>query len=339
VKRLLALALAAVAAVAAATPTPAARRLPQLTFTATGDIALQPGPVEDYFASVKQDLRGDVVFGNLEGTLTDGGASKCGGGDPNCFAFRASPSYARALRDAGFTVLNLANNHALDFGAQGWRDTVAAVRRAGMITDGRPGEIAYAVAAGVRVAILGFAPYPWANDLLDVPAAEALVRKADRWADVVVVYMHAGAEGTSYEHVTGVRETFLGEDRGNPEAFAHAVVRAGADLVIGSGPHVLRGMEWYRGRLIAYSLGNFVGYHALAYSGDTAISAILHVTLRKDGTLASGSVTPVTLAAEGIPRPDGAQTALGLIRALSARDFGRRAMSLSAAGALTPPGG
>ena len=123
---------------------------------------------------------------------------------------------------------------------------------------------------GTRVAVLGFAPYPWAQSLLDLPAAQALVRKADTWADLVVVTMHAGAEGADHEHVDPGTERFLGESRGNVVAFAHAVVRAGADLVVGSGPHVLRGMEWYRGRLIAYSLGNFVGYGTLNTSGPRA---------------------------------------------------------------------
>ena len=93
------------------------------------------------------------------------------------------------------------------------------------------------------------------------------MKKADAWADLVVVTMHAGAEGSDHQHVDPGTEYFLGENRGDSVAFTHAMVRAGADLVVGSGPHVLRGMEWYRGRLIAYSLGNFVGYHTLATSG------------------------------------------------------------------------
>ena len=72
------------------------------------------------------------------------------------------------------------------------------------------------------------------------------MRKADVWADLVIVMMHAGAEGADHQHVRPGTEWFLGENRGNSIAFAHAVVRAGADLVVGRGPHVLRGMEWYR---------------------------------------------------------------------------------------------
>jgi poly-gamma-glutamate capsule biosynthesis protein CapA/YwtB (metallophosphatase superfamily) len=234
-------------------------------------------------------------------------------------------------------VLNLANNHALDYGTVGQDDTVAAVRRAGMLTTGRPGEIAYAKVRGTRVALLGFAPYPWAQSLLDLPAAQALVRKADRWADIVVVTMHAGAEGADHQHVRPGMERFLGESRGNAVAFAHAVVRAGADLVVGSGPHVLRGMEWYRGRLIAYSLGNFVGYQTLNTSGVSGVTGVLRLTLRRDGSWSAGELVPVTIAEDGIPRPDPDATGPKLVRGLSREDFGSRAMQVSRSGALRPP--
>ena len=120
-----------------------------------------------------------------------------------------------------------------------------------------PGEIAVLKVHGIRVAVIGFAPYPWAQSLTNVAAAKRLVARARKRADVVVVTMHAGGEGVAFEHVRPGTETFLGENRGNPLVFSHAVIDAGADLVVGSGPHVLRGIEWYRGRLIVYSLGNF----------------------------------------------------------------------------------
>ena len=306
-------------------------------FAFTGDIALADGPASSYFRSVALDLNGDVVLGNLEGTLTERGESKCGPDSSSCFAFRAPPAYAQLLKQGGFTVLNLANNHALDFGAVGQADTVAAVHHAGLLTTGRPGEIAYAKIRGTRVAVLGFAPYPWAQSLTDIAAAQALVRRADQWADLVVVTMHAGAEGSGHQHVKPGTEWFLGENRGNAVRFAHAVVEAGADLVVGSGPHVLRGMEWYHGRLIAYSMGNFVGYHTLATSGVTGVTGILQVSLGRDGSWAAGDLVPVTIAGDGIPRPDPAKAADGIVRRLSREDFGRRAMLVSPAGVLRPP--
>ena len=185
--------------------------------------------------------------------------------------------------------------------------------------------------------MLGFAPYPWAQSLLDVPAAQALVRKADEWADLVVVTMHAGAEGSDHQHVKPGTEWFLGENRGNALRFTHAVVDAGADLVVGSGPHVLRGMEWYRGRLIAYSMGNFVGYHTLATSGVSGVTGILQVSLGRDASWVAGDLVPLTVAGDGIPRPDPAEAAHGIVRRLSRQDFGGRAMAVSPAGVLRPP--
>jgi poly-gamma-glutamate capsule biosynthesis protein CapA/YwtB (metallophosphatase superfamily) len=304
----------------------------------TGDIAMVAGPAESYFRAVSLDLTGDLVLGNLEGTLTSRGSSKCAAGSSSCFSFKAPPSYAQLLRQAGFTIVNLANNHALDSGAVGQADTVAAVRKAGLLTTGRPGEIAYASIRGVRVAVLGFAPYPWAQSLLNLPAAQRLVRKADEWADLVVVTMHAGAEGADHQHVRPGTEWFLGENRGNSIAFAHAVVRAGADLVAGSGPHVLRGMEWYRGRLIAYSLGNFVGYQTLATRGVSGVTGILQVTLGRNGSWVAGDLVALTLAPDGIPRPDRGEAAYGIVRTLSKQDFRKRGMLVSPAGVLRPPG-
>jgi Bacterial capsule synthesis protein PGA_cap len=320
-------------------PGAAAGKAPAVVrFGFTGDIAMVAGPADAYFAAVRPLLRGDVVLGNLEGTLTDRGSSKCGAGSTSCFSFRAPQSYARLLRSAGFTAVNLANNHAYDYGMVGQADTIAALRKAKLLTTGRPGEIAYTVVRGTRVAIVGFAPYPWAQSLVDLEAAQALVRKADRWADLLLVTMHAGAEGSDHQHVRPGTEWFLGENRGNVVAFAHAVVRAGADLVVGSGPHVLRGLEWYRGRLIAYSLGNLEGYHALNTDGVSGASAILRVTLRRDASWQAGSIVPLTLAPVGIPRPDPSGTANALVSRLSRDDFGKRAMQVERAGALRPPG-
>jgi len=313
---------------------------PIVSIASVGDMAMAPasGGGDSLFQGIRRELTGDVVFGNLEGTLTgNAGYSKCGAGSANCFAFRAPPSYAGSLKRAGFTVLNLANNHALDFGRQGQADTVAALDRAHLRHTGRPGEIAYVHVHDVTIALLGFAPYPWAQSLLDIPAAQRLVGRAAERADLVVVTMHAGAEGSAYAHVHAGSETFLGEQRGNPEAFSHAAIDAGADLVVGSGPHVLRGLEWYRGRLIAYSMGNFVGNGTLNISGLGGISGVLHVSLHADGSWAGGRLAPVRLVSPGVPVSDSVGAADSVVRALSETDFGSRAMRVSASGALTPP--
>jgi hypothetical protein len=189
----------------------------------------------------------------------------------------------------------------------------------------------------VRVALVGFASYPWAQDLTDIPAARRLVRKAAREAELVLVTFHGGAEGTDRTHVPRGTEYYLGENRGNLRAFAHAVVEAGADLVVGHGPHVLRGMEWYRDRLIAYSTGNFAGYGVFSLGGALSVSGILRVTLRADGSWVRGRLVPTQLVGEGVPALDPAERAHGVVRRLSREDFGRRGIRVSYTGVLRPP--
>jgi hypothetical protein len=321
---------------------PAARKPPggSFIFAAVGDIVmgstpnLPPDGGASFFSEVTDDLRADVTLGNLEGTLSTAGSSKCLAGSSSCFAFRTPPSYARWLKGAGFTVLNLANNHADDFGAAAERQTVAALNRYGLRHTGRPGEIAIQRVQGIRVALLGFAPYPWAQSLTNIAAAKRLVRRAAAESDVVVVMMHAGAEGAEHEHVVPGTEYFLGENRGNALAFSHAVIDAGADLVVGSGPHVMRGIEWYRNRLIAYSLGNFAGFKVFDLGGPLSVSAILRVTLRGDGSVEVAGLVATRLVGEGTPALDPSNAAFGLVRRLSEEDFGSGGATVSSTGTI-----
>ena len=312
-----------------------------VAIVATGDIVmgsapnLPPDGGRSFFSDVQTDLAGDVVLGNLEGTLSTGGSSKCGPSSTSCFAFQTPPTYARWLKRAGFTVMNLANNHAFDFGQAGLDQTIAALDRSGLLHTGRPGEITVQKVGRIRVATVGFAPYSWAASLTDIAGARKLVRAADRVADVVVVTMHAGAEGQDRQHVARGTEQFLGENRGDSRRFAHAVVDAGADLVVGSGPHVLRGMEWYKGRLIAYSLGNFAGYDVFALGGPLSTSGILRVTLDGDGRFETGRLVPTRMVGAGLPALDPAEAAHGLVRTLSRADFGTRGVKVSPDGLLS----
>jgi poly-gamma-glutamate capsule biosynthesis protein CapA/YwtB (metallophosphatase superfamily) len=330
---------------AQASPSPAkpAAASASVTIAAVGDTMLgntpdlPPDPAT-YLDAVKPELDSgaQIVFGNLEGTLTSASGSKCGsanGGD--CFAFHDPPDYINYLKGAGFTVLNDANNHSMDFGSAGLTQTVQTIHAAGLTQTGLPGEITLVTANGVRVAFLAFAPYNWTASLLDLPAAEALIKKATTEAPVVVVYMHAGAEGSGADHVTGQEETYVGEDRGNPEAFAHMAIDSGASLVIASGPHVLRGMQFYQGHLIAYSLGNFAGYTNFGTDGDLALSTILHVTLSGTGQFKQAQLYPLELNSNDQPSPGGDSTSF--IAQLSQQDFGSTAARISAAGVVQAP--
>ncbi|WP_217921800.1 CapA family protein [Miltoncostaea oceani] len=321
-----------------APPVPGGRAI---TVAAAGDTVmgslpygLPPDGGRSFFSRVDDLLVGDVVLGNLEGTLATGGSSKCGAGSSNCFAFRTPPSYARWLKQAGFTVMTLANNHAYDFGASAQRETVAALTRVGVRNTGRPGTVATQVIDGQRVAILGFAPYEWADSLLDIPRAKRRVQEVARSAQIVIVTFHGGAEGSDRTRVPNGPETYLGEPRGDLRRFSRAVVDAGADLVVGHGPHVLRGMEMYKGRLIAYSLGNFAGYEVFSLGGLLSTSMVLQVTLEPDGRLRTGRIRPTSLVGAGTPAPG--VDAITVVRRLSRLDFGARAPRIDAQGVIRP---
>jgi poly-gamma-glutamate capsule biosynthesis protein CapA/YwtB (metallophosphatase superfamily) len=335
-------------------------RAASVTITAVGDTMLgntpdlPPDPAT-YFDAVKStlDSGAQIVFGNLEGTLTTSTASKCGvqkapvkkspakknpakkSPAQTCFAFKDPPGYARYFAKAGFTILNDANNHSFDFGAAGQAQTVRSIHAAALAQTGLPGEITVVKAGGIRVAFLAFAPYNYDASLLDLPAARALIKRAAGEADIVVVYMHAGAEGPDADHVTGREEYYLGEDRGNPEAFAHMAIDAGASLVIASGPHVLRGIQFYRGHLIAYSVGNFAGYHDFSTEGDLDISVILRVTLSSAGRFERARIYPVKFTAAGRPVPGGG--AIAFVARLAAEDFGSSAARIQPSGVISPP--
>ena len=307
------------------------------TVMGTREFGLPPAGGSTLFTAVKPLLGGDVVFGNLEEALATGPSAKCGSGSGgSCYAFASPPSYARNLKAAGFTVMSTANNHSNDWGAAGIRSTVRALDAVGILHAGRPGEVAVqALPNGTKVAVVAVAPYTWSQNSLDIPGVQRLVRKAATLAPIVIASFHGGAEGTAYRNVPQGAETYLGEPRGETRRLARGMVDAGADLVLGSGPHVMRGMEFRNGRLIAYSLGNFLGYKVFGTSSYAGQSGVLKVKLAPDGRFESGSLAPVRLSGDGVPSPGG--SSIGDVAALSRADFGKSAARLSASGAITAP--
>lgn len=266
--------------------------------------------------------RGDVVFGNLEGPLVDGGKTKkCGRKVGTCYAFRVPTRYGIYLKSAGLTVMGLANNHALDFGLAGRASSRAVLDSLGISHSGEIGDVARLTVKGERVALIAFATYPGTYNLLDLDDAIATVRQVKTEADIVIVSFHGGAEGSTHQHVLLGDETFLGEDRGDLRHFAHAMIDAGAQLVLGSGPHVVRGMEVYCGKLIAYSLGNFATYGSFNLKGENGVSLILEANLGADGSFQGGAVYPIRQEKPGGPQLDASMSILPILRDLSKADF------------------
>ena len=301
------------------------------------DSGLPPNDGADLLRDVTPLLRrGDVVFGNLEGPLVDGGKTKkCGRKIGTCYAFRVPTRYGIYLKSAGFTVMGLANNHALDFGLAGRASSSAVLDSLGILHSGEIGDVARLTVKGERVALIAFATYPGTYNLLDLDDAIATVRQVKAEADIVIVSFHGGAEGSTHQHVLLGDETFLGEDRGDLRRFAHAMVDAGAQLVLGSGPHVVRGMEVYCGKLIAYSLGNFATYGSFNLKAENGVSLILEANLGADGSFLGGAVYPIKQEKPGGPHLDASMSILPILRDLSKTDFPSTNVEVSENGRLT----
>lgn len=277
------------------------------------------------FAHLRAELHApDLMMANLEGTYSTGGPSKSDGkSSGTSFSFQAPPSYAEALPWAGIDLVNLANNHSFDYFARGLAQTTGALKQAGVACTGLPGQVTVLRVRGVQVAVVGMSPYSGSASVNNLSGARSLVRRAAGEADLVVVLMHIGAEGSDKIHTPRGAEYAFGEARGDPRAFAHAVIDAGADLVLGSGPHVIRGIERYRDRLIAYSLGDFAGWGNFGLGGNLSLSGLLTVRIDSTGHILGGRWLSLTLGAPGVPRVDPAYTAARLVRRLSAEDFSR----------------
>lgn len=278
--------------------------------------------------------RSDILFGNFESSLTNYPYSSKDINQGQVFAFRSPPSYAHLLADVGFKVMNIANNHAQDFGIVGLQDTVKNLKAVGIETLGHKNQILLLNVNNISVAMIGFSPYEFYNSIHDLEIAKALVQKAKTQASIVIVSMHVGAEGTGALHVKDKTEFFYGENRGNSMKFARNMIDSGADLVIGHGPHVPRALEIYNGKLIAYSLGNFLGYRTLSTAAQTGDSMILEAKLNSQGNLVSSKIIPVHLNHQGIPQIDQHFRTVGLLRYLISQDFPKDQVKINKKGEI-----
>jgi poly-gamma-glutamate capsule biosynthesis protein CapA/YwtB (metallophosphatase superfamily) len=285
----------------------------------------------------------DIAFGNLEAPLIDGGVSeKCGTPKPGqpirCFAFRTPTRYGKYLKEAGFDVLSLANNHAGDFGEAGRASTRKVLDELGIKHAGSDKtQFASTIldVKGKRVAFIAFAHNNISLNVNDLETARRVVADLNKKADLVVVSFHGGAEGAGATRVPQQTEIFFGERRGNLPLFAKTVIDAGADLVLGHGPHVLRGMEIYKDRLVAYSLGNFATYGWFQLAGATAETMVLEVKLDADGKFIGGKIHPFVLRDRGILTKDESRSAISTVRNLSQMDFPTSAPKIAADGAIS----
>ena len=301
---------------ASAEPAPTARSAPppgQFTVAFAGDVhfagrtrqllndpSTAIGPTSKVFAAA------DLAMVNLETAITEGGVP-----EPKQFHFRAPATTFAALKAGGIDVTTLANNHALDYGQSGLRDTLTAIDSTHYPTVGigRNADAAYAAwitqVRGTRIAFIGLsqiherapqwtatATRPGIASALDIPRSVAAVKAARANADVMIVYLHWGQEGN---HCPTAAMSQL----------AAALTAAGADAIVSTHAHLLLG-DGYLGRtFVAYGLGNFVWWLDNAYSNDTGV-----LTLTFDGRQVTRSAfTPAQIGSTGQPVPATGATA------------------------------
>ena len=276
-----------------------------------------------------------IILLNVEGAIGDGPApdAKCVPPHRYCFPLRSPSTAARAIRTVGdsaqVVVGSLANNHAYDAGDDGFRLTAALLDSAGVLVTGVDSEPTIAVTSGGdTVAFLGFSAWtePGVIDLVQV--RRLIARAAARYRRLIVT-AHLGAEGRGAQRTGDSLEHFAGEVRGNSIAFAHAAAEAGAGLVIGTGPHVLRGAEWWHGTLIFYSLGNLINYGPFRLSAPLDRGAILCATLDSVGSPSHVVLRATRQPEPGTVRPDASRRALVLVDSLSRLDFSATGASVN----------
>lgn len=262
-----------------------------------------------------------VSFGNLEGTLLDKGGVPKGFG-PNIYNFRQPTSYASILKSTGFDFLSIANNHINDFGPTGILSTEKALAENNFAFAGTP-RTPYSIINrnGLKIGMIAFAPHAGCLNMLDTKKAVEWVKSVNSQVDILIVSFHGGAEGQSALHVKRKTEIFFDQNRGNVYEFAHAMVDAGADLIIGHGPHVPRAVEVYKSKLIAYSLGNFCTYGKFSLKGVSGYAPMLLASVNSKGEFSSGKIISYKQEGEGGPIPDINANAAKLIAKLSLEDM------------------
>jgi hypothetical protein len=328
-------------------PPPPDRSRLRITVAAVGDMMLGTDYPEDrlpdddgagFLAEVTPILSAaDIAFGNLEGVLLDGGkpGKKCSN-PAACYLFRSPTRYAEHFRRAGFDVMSLANNHARDFGEEGRAASMRALSAVGIRHSGLENDYATLNVNGLKVAVLAYAVTRNSNMMLNYDLPRATVAGYAGTHDIVIVSFHGGAEGQNVSNLPFDDEEYLGEPRGDVVRFARLMVDAGADLVIGHGPHVVRAMENYRDRLIAYSLGNFATYYGISVAGIKGIAPILAVTLDGNGHFVEGRIHSTRQIRPAGPSLDPENKALIMLRGLSQEDFGSPGITFLDDGTIQP---
>lgn len=286
---------------------------PPIIIRAVGDVVLGTNYPNEKLPDEEQQKRiielsqslvqADVAFGNLEGVLCDGGKPKKES-KTGYYSFRMPASYAMILKDMGFNVVSVANNHSLDFGSDGLNSTIKALEAQSIKVSGASSTSAIVEVRKTKIAFLSYSYLSTFTRMDNEKQIAIDITNAKQQADLVFVSVHAGGEGESAAGTPETEEYFMNEYRGNVRKFAEFVIDAGASGVFGHGPHVIRPFEIYKQKPIFYSLGNFIGFRTLSTKGKLVQSIIAEVRFNADGTFLGAGIIPLKMDYVGIPSAD-----------------------------------
>jgi hypothetical protein len=247
--------------------------------------------MENFFTPVDSILKNKEIINivNLEGVISGKDYTpKCSSGN-TCVTFNMNSVATKVLFDNNINVANLANNHSMDFGLLGRKDTLMNLinyKISPVGTDDFP--VAKFHIENKSFAIIGASPHHNTVSIFDTEHLSSLIHQYKSQGNIVIITAHIGREGANAYHVEDKDEIFLGQDRGNPIKLAHEMIDLGADAFLAHGPHVMRPLEIYKNRIIAYSLGNFMTYGTFNLAGNSAYGGILNVQFNDDGSFNSG---------------------------------------------------
>ena len=231
----------------------------------------------------------------------------------------------------------MANNHANDFGLEGIESSEQTLQQAGIKFAGIEGRTETVVIErkGLKIGLCAFGHNSYTLKHTDLNTVERILNDLKQRADIVIVSFHGGAEGRTKSHLPYGTETFLGENRGSLRELAHFCIDNGADMVYGHGPHVVRAVEVYKDRFIAYSLGNFCTPYGMSLTGISSHAPLIEVKLNREGKFLKGKIHSMTQYKGVGPRLDKTNDAAHQIKQLSEEDIPNSQAQINSRGDIT----
>ena len=280
-----------------------------ITITAVGDNRISHSFIQDRYEEIRLlSLKGDIIFANFEGVIVSPTNDQ--------IPFSMPLSVIPILRDIGINTISLANNHVSDLGKHAYEFTKKRLTENGFYLSGIDDDGVVIPVKHLKVRLIAFS-FTGRNNVNNIRKAVNIIKQFQE--DIIIVSAHMGGENAKGYLIPDGAEYFQNEKRGDVVAFSRSVIDAGADLVLGHGPHVLRRIEIYKQRLIAYSLGNFIFDYPQVNKNTYAPGAALTVKLNSEGKFIDGKIACFIIR-YGIPAPDKSLYALRWIKKLSSQN-------------------